>query len=69
MQNIEEEGEGAMRKSVFLVIAIMFLCVIMVPLTTHFLEEWYAYWSHALLAIVFALATVLLKTKWYWEED
>jgi len=41
----------------------------LVPLMAHFLGGWYAYWSHAVLAIIFALAVVLLKTRWYWEEN
>ncbi|MEM2242504.1 MAG: hypothetical protein QW827_02390 [Candidatus Bathyarchaeia archaeon] len=47
----------------------MILCVLLVPLIAYYIGGWFAYWSHAALAIIFALAAVLLKTRWYWEED
>ncbi|MEM3616924.1 MAG: hypothetical protein QXN95_02220 [Candidatus Bathyarchaeia archaeon] len=58
-----------MKMRVLFTITIMILCVVLVPLMAHYLGGWYAYWSHAILAIIFALAVVLLKTRWYWEED
>jgi membrane protein YdbS with pleckstrin-like domain len=64
-----DDGERLMKIGVLLTIAIMILCIILVPLTAYFIGGWYAYWSHAILAIIFALAVVLLKTKWYWEEE
>ncbi|NWF86686.1 hypothetical protein HXY32_02590 [Candidatus Bathyarchaeota archaeon] len=50
--------------SVFIVV-----CVIPVPVTAYSLGEWNACWSHALLVIVFGVLVVLLKTRYYWEED
>ncbi|MBS7616816.1 hypothetical protein KEJ45_06435 [Candidatus Bathyarchaeota archaeon] len=58
-----------MKRGALPVIFIMILCVICVPLTAYYIGGWYAYWSHGVLAIIFALAVVLLKTKWYWEEE
>ncbi|MCK4435937.1 hypothetical protein KAU87_03910 [Candidatus Bathyarchaeota archaeon] len=54
---------------VYAMIAFMILCVILVPLIAYFFGGWYAYWGHALLAIVFAVIAVFLRTKYYWEED
>ncbi|MEM2419638.1 MAG: hypothetical protein QXL38_01470 [Candidatus Bathyarchaeia archaeon] len=58
-----------MKKGVLFTVAIMILCVLLVPLTAYYIGGWFAYWSHAALAIIFALAAVLLKTRWYWEEE
>jgi len=54
---------------VYIFLAIMILCIILVPVTAYLLKEWYAYWSHALLAIIFSVLAVLMKTSYYWEED
>lgn len=54
---------------VLILLAVMILCVILVPVTAYFLGEWYAYWGHALLAIIFSVLAVLIKTRYYWEED
>ncbi|MEM2105470.1 MAG: hypothetical protein QXV21_03250 [Candidatus Bathyarchaeia archaeon] len=53
----------------YILLAVMFLCVILAPLIAHLIGEWYAYWGHALLAIVFGLIAVYIKTHYYWEED
>ncbi|MEM3578840.1 MAG: hypothetical protein QXL54_01280 [Candidatus Bathyarchaeia archaeon] len=58
-----------MGKGALFAVAVMILCVLLVPLTAYYLGGWLAYWSHAVLAIIFALAAVLLKTMWYWEEE
>ncbi|MCS7124280.1 MAG: hypothetical protein NZ932_02540 [Candidatus Bathyarchaeota archaeon] len=58
-----------MRKGVLFTVIFMLLCVLMVPLTAFYLGGWIAYWSHALVAIAFAVAVVLLKTRWFWEEE
>jgi len=50
-------------------LALMVLCILLVPLTAHYLGEWYAYWGHALLAIIFGVLAVFVKTRYYWEED
>lgn len=52
-----------------LIIAIMILCIILVPIIAYLLGGWYAYWGHAILAIIFAVMAVLLRTRFYWEED
>jgi len=54
---------------VYATIAIMIICVILVPLIAYLFGSWTAYWGHALLAIVFAVIAVFLRTKYYWEED
>ena len=50
-------------------ITIMILCVLLVPVTAYLLGEWYAYWGHAFLAVVFGILAVFMKTRYYWEED
>jgi len=57
-----------MRK-IYGLLTIMALCFILVPVITYFLGGWYAYWGHALLAIIFAILAVFIKTHYYWEED
>jgi hypothetical protein len=47
----------------------MILCVVFVPITAYLIGEWYAYWSHGLLAIIFSLIAVYLKTRYYWEDE
>lgn len=54
---------------VYIVLAIMVLCVILVPVIAYLFGEWYVYWGHALLAIVFGVLAVLIKTRYFWEED
>ncbi len=58
-----------METAVLPILTLMALCIILVLLTAYFLGGWYAYWSHALLAIFFAVLAVLLRTRFYWEED
>lgn len=48
---------------------IMVLCVILVPVIAYLIGGWYAYWGHALLAIIFGILAVYIKTRYYWEED
>lgn len=48
---------------------IIALCFILIPVIAYFLGGWYAYWGHALLAIIFAILAVFIKTRYYWEED
>jgi hypothetical protein len=33
------------------------------------LGEWYAYWGQALVAILFGILLVWIRTRYYWEED
>jgi len=54
---------------VYLIIVVMALCIILVPIVAYLFGGWYAYWGHALLAIIFAVMAILLKTRFYWEED
>jgi len=57
-----------MRKAYGL-LAVMALCFILVPVITYFLGGWYAYLGHAILAIIFAILAVFIKTRYYWEEE
>jgi len=57
-----------MNKTHFLLV-IMALCIILVPVIAYILGGWYAYWGHGLLAIIFAVLAVFIKTRYYWEED
>jgi len=50
-------------------LAIMILCIILVPVIAYLIGGWYAYWGHVLLAIIFAVLAVFIKTQYYWEED
>ncbi|MGB9676246.1 MAG: hypothetical protein ACPL0C_03560 [Candidatus Bathyarchaeales archaeon] len=54
---------------VYILLAAMLFCVILVPLIAYLIGEWYAYWGHAILAIVFSLIAVYIKTHYYWEEE
>jgi len=54
---------------VYILLAAMLFCVILVPLIAYLIGEWYAYWGHALLAIIFSLIAVYIKTHYYWEEE
>ncbi|MFP3984991.1 MAG: hypothetical protein ACLFU9_03360 [Candidatus Bathyarchaeia archaeon] len=54
---------------VYGLLAIMVLCFILVPLVAYLLGGWYAYWAHALFAIIFAVVAVFIKTRYCWEED
>jgi hypothetical protein len=54
-------------KLVLLLSVVLFL--ILVPAITIAYGEWPAYWGHGLLAIVFSLLLVYVKTRYYWEED
>lgn len=53
---------------VYVFLAIMAICVLLVPLIAHFLGGWYAYWGHAILGIIFGIFAVLIKIH-YWEEE
>ena len=53
----------------YIVLATIVLCTILVPVIAYLFGEWYAYWGHALLAIVFGVLAVLIKTHYFWEED
>jgi hypothetical protein len=50
-------------------IAVMTVCVILVPVIAYLFGGWFAYWGHALLAIIFSVVVVLIRTRYYWEED
>jgi len=60
--------ENAMSK-IHGLLAIMALCIILVPVIAYLSGGWYAYWGHALLAIVFGVLAVFIKTRYYWEEE
>ena len=53
---------------VYVFLAIMAICVVLVPLLAYFLGGWYAYWGHAILGIIFGTFAVLIKIH-YWEEE
>jgi len=54
---------------IYYLLAIMILCIILVPVIAYLFGGWYAYWGHALLAIIFGVIAVFIKTRYYWEED
>jgi hypothetical protein len=56
-------------QKIYGLLAVMALCFMLVPAIAYFLGSWYAYWGHALLAIVFAILAVFIKTHYYWEEE
>ena len=66
MQKVKENAE--MNKA-YIIMALMALCVILVPLIAYSVGGWYAYWGQALLAIIFGILAVLLRTRYYWEEE
>lgn len=57
-----------MRK-LHVILMLMACCLILVPVSAYALGGWYAYVGHAVLSIAFAGLAVLLKTRYYWEED
>lgn len=57
-----------MRK-IYRLLLIIALCFILIPVIAYFLGGWYAYWGRALLAIIFTILAVFIKTRFYWEED
>lgn len=63
------KGEGTVMRKIHGLLAVMILCFILVPVIAYLLGGWYAYWGHALLAIVFAALAVFIKTHYYWEEE
>ena len=66
MQKVKENAE--MNKA-YIIMVLMALCVILVPVIAYSVGGWYAYWGHALLAIIFGILAVLLRTRYYWEEE
>jgi len=56
-------------KKIYCLLSIMALCVILVPVIAYLIRGWYAYWGQALLAIIFGVLAVFIKTHYYWEED
>jgi hypothetical protein len=63
-----KDEEAAMNK-IHGLLAIMALCIVLVPVIAYSLGGWYAYWGHALLAVVFGVLAVFIKTRYYWEEE
>jgi hypothetical protein len=57
------------KSSTYSLITMMILCVILVPLIAYYLGSWYAYWGHGILAIIFAIIAILLRTKFFWEDE
>jgi len=58
-----------MMKGVYVLLAVTALCFILVPVVAYLFGGWYAYWGHALLAIIFSVMVVLIRTRYYWEEN
>lgn len=56
-------------KKIHGLLSIMVLCIVLVPVIAYLIGDWYAYWGHALLAIIFGVLAVFIKTHYYWEED
>lgn len=56
-------------RRLYVILGIMAFCFVLVPIIAYLFGGWYAYWGHAVLAIVFAFLAVFIKTHYYWEED
>lgn len=65
LRKVKETGMS----KIHCLLAIMILCIILVPVIAYLIGGWYAYWGHVLLAIIFAVLAVFIKTQHYWEED
>jgi hypothetical protein len=50
-------------------LAILGLCFLLAPVLAYLLGGWWAYWGHGVLAIIFAIIAVLIKTRHYWEDE
>jgi hypothetical protein len=59
------KNEEAAMKKVHGLLAIMALCIVLVPIIAYFVGGWYAYWGHALLAVVFGVLAVFIKTRYF----
>jgi hypothetical protein len=66
---IPRKGESTAMKKIYGLLSILTLCFVLVPIVAYLLGGWYAYWGHALLAIIFAIVAVFIKTRYYWEEE
>ncbi len=53
----------------YVILALMGLCVILVPVTAYLLGGWQAYWGHALLGVIFAILAVWARIHYYWDEE
>ena len=58
-----------MKARVCFLFFVMVLCFVLVPVVSYFVGGWYAYWGHAVLAILFAVIITLLRTAYYWEDE
>ena len=65
----KEVRRRLMMKGVYGLLAVMALCFMLVPIVAYLFGGWYAYWGHALLAIIFSVMVVLIRTRYYWEEN
>lgn len=54
---------------IYVVLALMSLCVMLVPVIAYLLGGWQAYWGHALLGIIFAVLAVWARIHYYWDEE
>jgi 4-hydroxybenzoate polyprenyltransferase len=50
-------------------LAILGLCFALAPVLAYLLGGWWAYWGHGVLAIIFAIIAVMIKTRYYWEDE
>ena len=66
---VEKRRRKLSVKLMSVLIAVVTFCVILVPVIAYFLGGWFAYWGHALLAIIFSVVVVLIRTRYCWEED
>jgi hypothetical protein len=61
--------EGTALRKIHALLVMMVLCFILVPIIANLFGGWYAYLGHGLLAIIFAILAVFIRTRYYWEED
>ncbi|MCW4052162.1 MAG: hypothetical protein NWE78_02995 [Candidatus Bathyarchaeota archaeon] len=53
----------------YVILALMSFCVILVPVIAFLLGGWQAYWGHALLGVIFAVVAVWARIHYYWDEE
>jgi hypothetical protein len=50
-------------------LAMLAFCFILAPVLAYVRGGWDAYVSHGVLAILFAIIAVAIKTQYYWEDE
>ncbi len=61
-----QKVEIGLKQALYAALVVVF---VLIPVFAYLLEDWYAFWGHGLLAIIFGALLVYLKTRYYWDEN